>query len=661
MLKQLAVLALVVATVAAKCPNECSGKGTCGENDLCNCYAGYTGLDCSGRKCLSGKAWGDSPFADGYAHDYVECSGQGECDRKTGECKCNDGFTGDGCRYAACPNDCNGHGTCEFITELAEGAATASAGRTHIQYSEFVDVDRTLDGWDNKKARGCKCDPYYSGADCSVRMCPKGNDPLTKTSALAAQSRNYYTSVKDLGVAELEKPEVQTVFVTPPNRNAGSGEFTAIGGHFSLTYTDMYGQEWTTRPIRVKSFVDLGTADADTRIMDATASDHSIIVSRDGELGVFKDHDNIEVNVGGTKTIVAVKQGGAGFQGLYVTPRITAISSTSNIALTLVNQDCGEIGVKRALMELPNQVIPSITVDETITSVLNMFRITFSASANSGDQHMLSCKADACDEDGCQPRKGAMTAQYTFTATQDTVAFAASDFSLTTSSLAIGTYGEVGDEIAYGNIAGGSSEDTLAPASGVVTKSLVIASKSTANKVIATDRTINLVSTATGASKVHVIHRVNDRDKRAALSVTYAVASGTNAGSVTSSVLKCLNCGDFLVHDLVRIDSIMAVGQNQPAFDGIMIVTAKAAGTLTLARADGATISNVGDGDIGDTRTHVVITRLNTFPCSVEETRKGTSESLECSGRGLCDGSTGECACFEGYTSDDCSMQTVLQ
>eukprot|EP00943_MAST-04B_sp_MAST-4B-sp1_P004805 g4805.t1 len=648
MLKQLAVLALVVATVVAKCPNECSGKGTCGENDLCNCYAGYTGLDCSGRKCLSGKAWGDSPFGDGYAHDYAECSGQGECDRKTGECKCNDGFTGDGCRYAACPNDCNGHGTCEFITELAEGAATASAGRTHVQYSEFVDVDRTLDGWDNKKARGCKCDPYYSGADCSVRMCPKGNDPLTKTSALAAQSRNYYTSVKDLGVAELEKPEVQTVFVTPPSRNAASGTFTAIGGHFSLTYTDMYGQEWTTRPIRVKSFVDLGTASADTRIENANADDHSIIVAKDGNLGVFKDHDNIEVNVGGTKTIVAVKQGGAGFQGLYVTPRLAQVSSTSNIKLTLVNQDCGEIGVKRALMELPNQVIPSITVDETITSILNMFRITFSDSANSGDQHMLSCKADACDEDGCQPRKGAMTAQFTFTATQDGVNFDASDFSVTTSSLAIGTIGEIGDEIAYGNTASGATEDTLAPGSGVVTKSLVIASKPTANKVVANDRTINLVDTAGGAAaKVHVIHRVNDRDKRPALSVTYAVVSGDNAGAVTSNVLKCANCGDFLVHDLVRIDSIMNVGQNQPAFDGIMIVTAKGTNTLTLARADGGTISDIGDGDDGDTRTHVVITRLNSFPCSVEETRKGTSESLECSGRGQCDGSTGECSCFE--------------
>ena len=100
-----------------------------------------------------------------------------------------------------------------------------------------------------------------------------------------------------------------------------------------------------------------------------------------------------------------MKQDGAGFQGLDIQPTPTITSQS--VTLTLVNQDCGEIGVKRALMDLPNQVIPSITVDETITGVLNMFRITFSDSANSGDQHMLSCKVDACDEDGCQPRKGA--------------------------------------------------------------------------------------------------------------------------------------------------------------------------------------------------------------------------------------------------------------
>ena len=246
------ILALVALSgVMAKCPNGCSGKGRCGENDLCTCFPGYTDLDCSGRKCLYGHAWGDSPLMNEYAHDYAECSGQGECDRKTGECKCNDGFTGDGCRYSACPNDCSGHGTCEYISEVSVGTATASAGRTHIRYSEFVDSDRNImNGWDSKKSRGCVCDPYYSGDDCSVRMYPKGNDPLTKTVPLQGQSRNYYSDMKNVGVAELEKPEVQTVVLSPTRTFTAS---TGIGGHFTLGYTDMYGQTWTTRPIRIKT------------------------------------------------------------------------------------------------------------------------------------------------------------------------------------------------------------------------------------------------------------------------------------------------------------------------------------------------------------------------------------------------------------------------
>merc|ERR1711988_1126944 len=468
--------------------------------------------------------------------------------------------------------------------------------------------------------------------------------------------------------------EVQSVFVTPPYRNANL--YTAIGGPFSLTYTDMYGQEWTTRPIRVKSYVDLGVASATTGVIaDATAAGYSVIRSYTGNLGVFKDHDNIEVNVAGTKTIVKVAQGGAGFAGLYVTPRITAVSATSNIALTLVNQDCGEIGVKRALMELPNQVIPSITVDETITKVLNMFRITFSDSSNSGDQNMLSCKADACDEDGCQPRKGALTAQYTVAAASGATTFAAATFTVTTPNANHGTLGtQPGDEVGYGsvNMLTGKS---VAPDSGDVTKPLVVASVS-GTAVVGTDRTIALPSTSTANAVIQIINRVTNRDKRAALSVTMAIpADDDNAadnvdtvpGEITAAgVLTCVTgtCGGFAINGLVRVSSIMTVGNNQPAMDGIAIVTAATADAITLARADGTSYTAVTDGDItvsgAATRTHMVITRLNTFPCSVEETRKGTSEALECSGRGTCDGSTGECACFDGYTNDDCSVQTVI-
>merc|ERR1712178_156773 len=277
--------------------------------------------------------------------------------------------------------------------------------------------------------------------------------------------------------------------------------------------------------------------------------------------------------------------------------------------------------------ELPNQVIPSITVDETITTVLNMFRITFSDSANSGDQHMLSCKVD------------------------------------------------VGDEVGYGD--GSNTKDTHAPSSGVMTKSMVVASSPETGKVVGTDRTIALETTTTTSPKVQIINRLNDRDKRAALQVTLDAGNGASgagalktSGNPVASVLQCSNkCSGFKINDLIRLHSVMKNGENQPGMDGIHIVTAVGASgaTLTLSAAigdlsTGANTANIeDDGDLGSTRTPIVLTRLNTFPCSVEETRKGTSESLECSGRGLCDGSSGECACFEGYTSDDCSIQTVLQ
>jgi len=387
-------------------------------------------------------------------------------------------------------------------------------------------------------------------------------------------------------------------------------------------------------------------------------SGNSLLTSADGNLGMFKDHDNILVEWGSdNKQIVKVKQDGAGFQGLDIqpTPTITAQSVT----LTLVNQDCGEIGVKRALMELPNQVIPSITVDETITTVLNMFRITFSDSANSGDQHMLSCKVDACDEDGCQPRKGPLTALYTTTGLA--VDFKDSDFSLTVAGLV--ALVNVGDEVGYGD--GTNTADTHAPASGVMTKSMVVASTSSTDKVIGTDRTIALEDSS--SAPVQIINRLNDRDKRAALQVT--LKAGTNdAGKLVASTKKftcdtgATLCSDFKINDLIRLHSVMTNGQNQPAMDGIHIVTATDGGnTLTLSAAIGDLSADQLDGTISSKREQIVLTRLNTFPCSVEETRKGTSESLECSGRGLCDGSSGECACFEGYTSDDCSIQTVLQ
>merc|ERR1719506_2391578 len=113
------VLLAILGLASAACPNACSGNGVCGANDKCSCYQNFQGADCSLRTCTFTLAWADTADGTNQAHYYAECGNKGVCDRKTGECKCFDGYEGKGCRRSTCPDACSGHGTCEYIEELA--------------------------------------------------------------------------------------------------------------------------------------------------------------------------------------------------------------------------------------------------------------------------------------------------------------------------------------------------------------------------------------------------------------------------------------------------------------------------------------------------------------------------------------------------------------
>lgn len=202
-----AVAALMVVVTDAACPNKCSGHGTCTLNDVCTCMQNWRGGDCSERICPFTRAWHDVAVANDDAHWYAECGNRGMCDRDKGLCVCDDGFTGSGCRRLACPSDCSGHGTCEFIEDLAKETYRKRVGGT---------AGRTYALWDQEKIMGCVCDPGFHGHDCSLRTCPRGDDPLTPSTAEMKQ------------------------FVTV----GGSGQIY-------LTYFDPYGTAYTTDAIPI--------------------------------------------------------------------------------------------------------------------------------------------------------------------------------------------------------------------------------------------------------------------------------------------------------------------------------------------------------------------------------------------------------------------------
>ena len=158
--------------ISPACPHNCNGHGDCvSPSSRCECWpqnehAGtyWKGADCSLQSCFAGRAWHDAAIAEDRGHQKIECSARGTCDYNTGVCTCQEGFEGRGCERLSCPNGCSGHGTCMSLESLA-----------HHQYMLY-----NLN-WDHDKIYGCRCDPGFTGYDCSLHECPYGDDPMSGT------------------------------------------------------------------------------------------------------------------------------------------------------------------------------------------------------------------------------------------------------------------------------------------------------------------------------------------------------------------------------------------------------------------------------------------------------------------------------------------------
>jgi len=361
-----AILALSAAGASASCINACSGHGFCGAYDLCTCYGNWNGNDCSSRNCPSTKAWVDTAIAAEDAHNYATCGNKGDCQGKSGECACYEPFEGKGCRRMACPNGCSGHGTCEYMEELALNNncgwdASAQGLKTNCIHTSITGLDGaeahsataiTYTGWDRNKIQGCQCDPGWAGIDCSGRICPMGNDPL--------RTRN----AADTFPQEATTFEVQVGWVQDVAFKTADADVPT----FVLAFTDTYNEKWYTRPIALNS--NGATYDA-------------ILTEVNNELPVLKD----------TVYKALMDLPNAAITGITTDP-VTGIASSSGSFLLVTAEQVGQ----------------TAGTDDKLAKIT----ITFNSPHNSGPlTNKLSCEFAGCthaaatttgNPGGCSPK-----------------------------------------------------------------------------------------------------------------------------------------------------------------------------------------------------------------------------------------------------------------
>jgi len=305
----LVVLSALYHGVDSACDNQCSGHGTCMIDDVCQCYDNFgVGLshlsgDCSDRICPYEIAWVDTPDKSGSFHKYSECAGRGVCDRTSGLCSCFDGYQGKACQRQSCPNDCSGHGTCEYIEDLTYAA-------TYNDYSKhyFRELPESFPYhlWDTGKTRGCVCDPQYGDIDCSKRMCPFGTDVLDTHDNLLVSARY----------------QIQRIAFEAATVNTDLKSKT-----FALTFKSKLNETFTTIPIvfdpvgtdDFENDVQLALLNLPNKVIDGVKASVNILSTKVVELDVTFTGNAVQ----GTQHLLIVEnyECGAG-----CTPKITGLN-----------------------------------------------------------------------------------------------------------------------------------------------------------------------------------------------------------------------------------------------------------------------------------------------------------------------------------------------
>eukprot|EP01038_Epipyxis_sp_PR26KG_P005240 gene5240-7282_t len=281
--------------IDASCPNHCNNHGTCDKFSRCTCAKGYQGADCSERICSFGSAWTDEAIATDSAHAPAECSNRGICNREEGICDCMEGFTGAACERLACSSDCTGNGICYSMKDLAS--------KTRNDLSESFEYGKV---WDADKMRGCKCDNFRTGYDCSLKLCPTGDDPLTTGQVNEVQLLQC-TAQQGSFVLYYDGLPSSTI---PYNANAevvlkALQTIPLLHGKISVTFSQLHGRvcQVNANVVSIKFIDQFGPQNPLVAFLDPTLTDNggSLVILADGVSSLIDKSGKKYYSVKGSK------------------------------------------------------------------------------------------------------------------------------------------------------------------------------------------------------------------------------------------------------------------------------------------------------------------------------------------------------------------------
>jgi hypothetical protein len=458
------------------------------------------------------------------------------------------------------------------------------------------------------------------------------------------------------GSGKEQQDEIQTVTITL------SSSGYKIDGDFVITFEDAYGGSWTTRPITV--------GDASATLEEKTVEDileslpNQVLPDVTVDLAAKTDTINqytvtfvSAANSGDVNPLVC-KTDGCNLDGCQ--PRYTGIlkkvsrtfaGSTGytfnffgdNTASQSITVDTGSNGVtatSTTILTFASSPV-SLTKTPVAGATVTIGAVTTTLASLSLDGKVFTFNSAHGVSD-----MSSGNLVLSFTNLANTVALVGS----ATSDMeqAVGVASASGAQSITIVVASGVSKLTVGGTgtAGIdLTKHIHVGDilQSTDAFVDAGDATTDLLVTSVSALEVGLTKG------GAALTAKAEVTTGNlNLITIkkTSSLLTDSAAGDTV--------EFSGTGSNNKEF-----TISSVSSTARSAVLNGVVVTEaLTTGDFG-----AVIRKKPTpseITCVVAETKKGTKEAEECSTRGICDGISGICECFPGYTGEACDTQTYM-